>query len=111
MADFDETMRNWWRMCDKYSGDYATGDGCGRCPLINLYSCGSVYHMPGNTDWKKAGAAIEKWAAENPEPVYPTWGAYLHEKYPNEVMLEEVFAKSIPADIAQKLGLEPKEGV
>ena len=57
-----------------------------------------------------------EWAAEHPEPVYPTWAEFLHEafceKYPMPyrggaawyAFLRET---PIPADIAQKLGIEP----
>ena len=58
---------------------------------------------------------VMEWAAEHPV-VYPTWWSWLI----NEGVIEngstytEAFyqlkTKSIPADIAQKLGIEPKEG-
>jgi site-specific recombinase XerC len=60
---------------------------------------------------------IMKWAANHPEPVYPTWEEWLITQgvikenpsggvgYPMPKLFEH-----IPADIAQKLGIEPKEG-
>ena len=58
------------------------------------------------------------WAAEHPEPVYPTWGEYLasigvmkpvqHDKA-YEVWFAQLYSTNIPADIAEKLGIAPKE--
>lgn len=69
---------------------------------------------------------VMSWAAEHPEPVYPTWREYLTsigvipkaEILPterNEFVysdFSEAFALTntrIDADLAQKLGIEPKE--
>ena len=49
-----------------------------------------------------------EWAEEHPEPVYPTWGTWLSEKYDYD--LREIMYTPILADIAEKLGIEPKEG-
>ena len=65
--------------------------------------------------------AITDWAAENPEPVYPTWlewletmGLVFYKPITETESRATIFApeaiKPIPADIAQKLGIEPKEG-
>jgi hypothetical protein len=61
-----------------------------------------------------AEKVIAKWAAENPEPVYPTWVEWLAA---NKVIVPielwdafKVSSQPIPADIAEKLGIEPKEG-
>ena len=62
-----------------------------------------------------------RWATDNPEPVYPRWCDWLAEQgvlvcdnsFPNMrywyAMNTEKMEQPIPADIAQKLGLEPKE--
>ena len=62
------------------------------------------------------------WAAEHPEPVYPTWGDWLAEQgvlvcdvsYPNKrywyAINKQKIEQPIPTDIAEKLGIEPKEG-
>lgn len=61
---------------------------------------------------------VMQWAAENPEPVYPSWYAWLAnmnvvpiELLPDQaVMVTDIgLLKKIPADIAEKLGIEPKE--
>jgi hypothetical protein len=66
------------------------------------------------------------WAAEHPEPVYPTWCEWLVDKgvvnvarmpvdYSGGIVTEikpsGKMYEHIPADIAEKLGIEPKEGV
>jgi hypothetical protein len=70
---------------------------------------------------KQVEGIIMAWAAEHPEPVYPTWWKYLcminvipdtplGEKTFGEVVIERLMSLNIPDDIAQKLGIEPKEG-
>ena len=111
MADFVQTMKDWRRMCqhmDKMGGDRS-------CYICTLGGCNAIYEDDGNTDYAEIEEKVATWAAEHPEPVYPTWAEWLkthgiigidngrpyvsHKAYDN-----------IPADIAQKLGIEPKEG-
>ncbi len=74
--------------------------------------------MPKNTDWRLLEEKVDAWAAENPEPLYPTWLDYLHTvglvtKTENCTPYGFDFTKvmkPIPADIAEKLGLKPKGG-
>lgn len=127
MADFVQTMKDWRRMCqhmEKIVGDRS----CDICPLGG---CNAIYEDDGNTDYAEIGEKVATWAAEHPEPQYPTWAEWLlkvgaarrvpiGEPWPVELsdgsMLEpcyEIVVKEnepIPADIAQKLGIEPKEG-
>lgn len=50
------------------------------------------------------------------EPTYTTWGEYLcdigliHDCKDGEQVAERLFNNNIPSEIAQKLGIEPKEG-
>jgi hypothetical protein len=79
-------------------------------------------------DVESIAREVEKWTAEHPEPVYPTWGEWLisvgaARKIPTGVPFEFKDGRiadspwetvvdvntHIPADIAQKLGIEPKE--
>ena len=104
MADFAQTMKNWRRMCqhmEKMAGDRS----CDICPLGG---CNAIYEDDGNTDYAEIEEKVATWAAEHKEPVYPTWGTWLSEKYDYD--LREIMYTPIPADIAQKLGIEPKEG-
>ena len=55
------------------------------------------------------------WAAEHPEPVYPQYLDWFLEQFGLERNVRfgdliDALKQPIPADIAQKLGLEPKEG-
>ena len=105
MAEFVDVLRQFDRMCKSNAG-------CFNCPL----------HEPdGVSDRCSIGAFINdserierevmSWAAEHPEPVYPTWGQYFRRYYGLEYCKgHEMLLENIPADIAEKLGIEPKEG-
>lgn len=105
-------------------------DACCGCRLEG-YGCPAIYEDNSHVDFADVEKNVAAWAAENPEPVYPTWAEWLnstgltkHETgqfcvhmpnhYSYEVKevdtLNEVAYKPIPADIAQKFGIEPKEG-
>lgn len=112
MAEFTEVMWQLNRMCSHYQNCEDSG-----CPLSN--DCGNIGNYSSNA---KQAMRIEKtvmqWAAENPEPIYPTWGEYLASigvmkpAEPNkayEVWFTQLYSTNIPADIAKKLGIEPKE--
>ena len=132
MSDFVQTMKDWRRMCAAYSTD--DDDCCKGCPVLDYrdHGCSAIFEMDV-VDWKKYENAIAKWAAEHPEPVYPTWGEWLMEQmviaermrpkydytngeYTDElertgeyIAIDSEMKKQIPADIAEKLGIEPKE--
>ena len=75
MADFVQTMKDWRRMCkaqDELRGDRA----CCGCPLES-YGCPSIYDDVDNADYADVENKVSAWAAEHPEPVYPTWGEYI----------------------------------
>ena len=103
MADFGQTMKDWRRMCKTYTTDDESC--CYGCPVADFreHGCGAIFEMEDSTDWERYEGAIREWAAENPEPVYPTWWDWFAAEGldPDD---------PIPADIAQKLGIDPKEG-
>lgn len=122
MAEFQEVMRQKERMCNSIL--------CYKCDIWRLCDDDSSLcqrFMSNNP--KKAEEVIMSWAAECPELVYPTWREWLQEQgvldveyIPAEskttttskscVQTVKTFApfyRPIPADIAQKLGIEPKE--
>jgi hypothetical protein len=109
VAEFVQTMKDWRRMC-KTIGDIS----CEDCKLhADGNDCVAVYE--GEMDYAKLEKAVTAWAAEHPEPVYPTWFEYLYAiSNPDYFDLTEFYTwmrhTPIPADIAQKLGIEPKEG-
>ena len=125
MADFVQTMKDWRRMCKHYS-DESMKDGqhscAAMCPLGHNNACGMIEDAL-DSDIEVTEKEIAKWAAEHPEPVYPTWSEWLYEqgvlgdKY--VCSIPELIASNvatgkvddpIPVDIAQRLGLQPKEG-
>lgn len=100
MASFQEVMRQWNRMCGK-QGHCCTCPADGPCPTDG--PCSPVSDLCTNVERITAlEEAIMRWAEEHPEPVYPTW-------YDWFAGLGFDPDDPIPADIAQKLGLEPKE--
>lgn len=124
MAEFMEVMRTARRMCNDM-------DECEVCPLYDgfneccLLSDGSLCHM--DSDFARYEADIMKWAAENPELRYPTWREWQQEHFPdaagwmrpcnfisfqdagcmNHSSCQRCAEWHIPADIAQKLGIQP----
>ena len=107
MADFVQTMKDWRRMCQFMDKEYGNSS-CDNCPLGG---CSAVYEMCGNENFANMERDITAWAAEHPEPVYETWGQFFRRYYGLEYCKEhEMLLENIPADIAEKLGIEPKEG-
>ena len=137
MSDFVQTMKDWRRMCRAMLTDYGCNNDC---QLLHISpdgrGCDAIYadEFSDNVDWSKLEQIVKKWAAEHPGPVYPTWGEWLMEQmviaermrpkydYTNGERTDELertgeyiaidseMKKQIPADIAEKLGIEPKEG-
>lgn len=112
MAEFGVVMHDWSRMCKHFwSGDPTVK--CSKdCPLNEIWC--PCMDEPVMDAWKfdaeKLESVVTEWAAEHPEPVYPTWGEWLQRMY-NSMNYAGIFITPIPADIAEKLGIEPKEGV
>ena len=116
MAEFQEVCKHLKRMCGRY------GDNCIKCPLENKDFCSLSAGDRTAETYKKAEEIIMSWAAEHPEPVYPTWYEYLiservlvprsnYTTYDlNALLLAQLKNTPIPADIAQKLEIAQKEG-
>ena len=126
MSDFVQTMKDWRRMCD-------TIKSCDDCPMQKEDGWTYVLCSEGGISSARPEVAekvIVKWAAEHPV-VYPTWEEWLVANgimEPDNVRLNGDYRfycnckpvynipspkmfDPIPADIAQKLGLQPKEDV
>lgn len=117
MTNFAQTMHDWQRMC-KYFDEHYHEDCCHICPIK---SCGAIWEMANITNWEEFEEIINTWAAEHPEPKYPTWREYLTKigliketklwnykrQETTEYMLNENADRPIPAVIAAALGLEP----
>ena len=115
MADFVQTMKDWRRMCNAQD-DGSDRDVCKTCPMGNG-GCSAVYEDDGSMNYAHVEKVVTKWSAEHPEPVYPTWRDWLETQYHqtrkavdcgHESLNSWMNNTPIPADIAQKLGIEPK---
>jgi hypothetical protein len=57
------------------------------------------------------------WAAEHPEPVYATFREWLisigviGQMSTHSIIADKLAMTPIPADLSEKLGLKPKEGI
>jgi len=121
MTNFAQIMRDWQRMC-KYYDEHYQEDCCHICPIHN---CDAIWAMDETTDWGKIEEIVNTWAAEHPEPKYPSWREYLKKigvviernidyfenscvvSKDNAFILNENADQPIPVEIATALGLEP----
>lgn len=117
---FKEVIHEWDRMCD-------TIEVCSICPINkidkNVCSCVSVrkeYCFENNNVYDKVYEAIIQWAKANPESKYPTVKELLEKleirminNYNGSVDLIAPITlninKPIHANIAEEIGLKPKE--
>lgn len=114
MAEFQEVMRQWARMCRSTSIHSA-------CPLSHAgFKCDTVPMY----EFDRIEKIIMDWAAEHPETRYPTWNEwrltnftksdcavrpcmFMHCKNHDECKKKTCMNHPIPADIAKKLGIQP----
>ena len=114
MAEFREVMTRFARLCDYYSQS-----SCHGCPVDEEgFNCACEKQGCSKSSAEELEAIIMKWAAEHPV-VYPTWyewltsiGAVTRKVKPDvaSTLIETGLLDPIPADLAQMLGVEPKEG-
>ena len=114
---FREVMHEVNRLCT------ANGNCDQNCPLENMGCCGNLgTHCSDPLQAERIENIVMAWAAEHSEPVYPTWEEWLGKQgvldYRGDYnpvtkhidrFLNSKAKKPIPADIAEKLGLKPKE--
>ena len=126
MAEFMEVAREKKRMCNVYH----KRDCCG-CPLNGERgNCGILsVRYEEDEAIKCFEETVMEWAKAHPKPIYPTWQEYLEQNhivdvyrklpssttsnsttYTERVSTMAKFYMPIPDDIAEKLGLQPKEG-
>ena len=129
MAEFVKVMKDWRRMCKAMEAQYGYDGSCKNCVLEG---CAAVYEQQDTEDYVDMERKIAKWAAEHQEPVYPTWEEWLQSvgvmessqglirRIQSQLLIDGIPAHAIPtrkvlepipADIAEKLGIEPKEVV
>ena len=126
MAQFTAVMRQARRMCNELRD-------CTQCTLYHVFTGGGCAfgYAPSDrrVNFDEVERKIREWAAEHPEPVYPTWDEWQNSVFPDadvdivpctfgsrdrlncflEKTCDECMKQQIPADIAEKLGIKPKE--
>lgn len=110
MAEYVEVMKQKKRMCNSTL--------CCKCDIFH-FSGENVDNCPQfiSNNPSKAEEIIMAWAAEHPEPVYPTWWEWLEnigivskpKSECSKIFDTTKMYDNIPADIAQKHGIELKE--
>ena len=116
MAEFGEAMRQLRRRCNAFHSE------CKVCGMGDFCPNEVCVDMLTDSDIDRLEKSVMEWAKEFPEPVYPTWKEWLEEqcvvvhfdsvdKHGIKVKWELTNKSNchIPADIAQKLGIGPKE--
>ena len=124
MAKFTEVMRQARRMCEAFRDGH-----CSKCPIGNadVLECGIT--VTSDMDCEEIERRVMQWAEKHPEPVYPTWDEWQNSTFKDahKHIMPCTFGsrdrfkcegktcyvcmdQQIPADIAKKLGIKPKEG-
>lgn len=128
MAEFVEVMRQAQKICDTYK--------CDDCPMVDhVDMCGLIHSKYRKAGFLlEFEQIVMQWAKEHPEPQYPTWEEWQTNTFPGDLnrlrpchfmdvsAWESIIGKKckgiecsecrtypIPADIAKKLGIRPKE--
>ena len=120
MADFVQTMKDWRRMCNACQTEKDICGVCGCYPAGNYTPCimksmnKEADLEPDDLYFERLEKIIKAWAAEHPEPVYGTWMEFIKRFETGGRKSDDDFiiwmgTTPIPANIAEKLGIEPKE--
>ena len=121
MAEFVDVMWQAKRLCAAHGGMCNSRN----CPLDNGEACRLAADQDGE-DYSDVERIIMAWAAEHPAPRYPTWREWQHSMFPGAganmypcsfmsyvksecdgSSCSECVNRTIPADIAEKLGIKP----
>ena len=125
MAEFTYIMEQVRRICYEHSD-------CEMCPLYKMHNgsgCALDYYVSDGVSLDEVERKIDAWAKKHPETVYPTWREWQNSTFPDAHKFIkpcefgrrdqfnctgktciECMEQQIPADIAEKLGIKPKEG-
>lgn len=107
MAEFENVMAAFTRMCKYMNRECIERN----CPLALKGFCEKPVYYYTQEDIQEVEKIIAKWAAEHPEPEYPTWVGWFQQMEivpPEQKCFHSWLLEPIPADIAEKLGIEPK---
>lgn len=124
MSEFTDVMRQARRMCKAQ-------EDCESCPLWNTANFFCKLDTTCYSDDSAIESIIMQWATEHPEhpePSYPTWLEWQNSTFPDahkfvkpcefgrrdrfkceDKTCYQCVREPIPADIAEKLGIKPKE--
>lgn len=111
MTDFVKTMHDWSRMCEAQRTaknlPIEDVDYCQFCPLSGT-DCYESFDLPTNK-LERIEKVVKEWVAENPE--YPTWIDWLMDvgAISKDMWSVSELQKHIPKEIAEKIGVVPKE--
>lgn len=118
MAEFVEVMRKIRELCDERTG-------CDGCIMMNGIACGVTTGTPSLSE-EEIERRVAQWEAAK----YPSWAEFQIEMFPNhkrgicpmafgvncpnpgaarEKTCAECRSDHIPAEIAEKLGIRPRE--
>lgn len=123
MAEFIEVMRQAKRMCEAFDDGH-----CRECPVgdAKMIECGIT--VTSEMDCEEVEHRVMQWAAEHPEPVYPSWNEWYRKNFPDAYydgkrICPRIFGggescdgendcdkcrdRPIPANIAEKFGIKP----
>ena len=116
MADYSDVIKHFKRMCRYYNNRATQND----CPLYcKGHGCNISHCRMLAFDDKKFQNVVMTWAEAHKEPVYPTWLEYIMDTQHdcvkayndgNDALWKWMWTTPIPADMAEKLGVKPKEG-
>lgn len=121
MAEFNDVIKDWIRMCRVYLKDISqgafSGFSCEGCPVYRTLDKETCKCPMFRLEWTSVGNALDdravrseieqevtRWAEEYP-PVYPTWGEWL-----KSIGIWDTPDMPLTEEIAEKLGIE-KTGV
>lgn len=122
MSEFTEIMRQAKRMCTAHGSMCTTNN----CPLDNGEACRLNVDLDGE-DYNEVERIIMDWAAEHPEPVYPSWDEGWKQLFPDTkctpcpnnygimyrvpdcayLACTDCKSNPMPAEVAEKLGIKP----
>ena len=108
---FEETMREWRRMCDTETKEGEAS--CGECPFEDRDGmCGYIFDLDP-TKFEEMAGLIKHWSDTHPKVQYPTWGDWFLKRGQVAVTSNgychwgDLLNTPIPAEIAEKLGVDP----
>lgn len=116
MAEFVEVMRKIRELCDERKE-------CEGCIMMNDSACGVLLGKTSLSE-EEIERRVAQWEAAKPK--YPSWNEVWKQVFPKATYVPcpvcnfgagecvtscaECRARPIPAEIAEKLGIKPKEG-